>query len=206
MSRNRSDEPRLLRVIVEDASTFEGNAKKKVDAVFAALSAPQRAETYAILGDDSGLVVDALGCVDIGGRPGVRSARFAEDAGLTHLAATTDGANNALLLAMLHAVPDEQRAARFVSFVCARIDDAAKPRYLKARGTVEGRIARDLIGAGGFGYDPLFVCSDEPATGMRMAELTAEQKHAISHRGRAMRVLLKNLAVQFPPSSSAPGS
>jgi XTP/dITP diphosphohydrolase len=187
-------------VIVEDAPTFEGNARKKVDAVYAALTPAQRDETYAILGDDSGLVVDALGRADIGGRPGVRSARFAEDAGLTHLGPTADAANNALLLTMMSAVPDEQRAARFVSCVCARIV-AANPAgqasvpapYLEARGAVEGTIARDLIGGGGFGYDPLFICSDEPATGKRMAELTADQKHAISHRGRAMRVLLKQL-------------
>ncbi len=175
-------------VIVEDAPTFEGNARKKVDAVYDALTPAQRDETYAILGDDSGLVVDALGRADIGGRPGVRSARFAEDAGTGH----GDEANNALLLTMLSAVPDDQRAARFVSCVCARL--VATGKVLEARGAVEGRIARDLVGVGGFGYDPLFICSDEPATGIRMADLTTDQKHAISHRGRAMRVLLKNLA------------
>lgn len=174
-------------VIVEDAPTFEGNARLKVDAVYDALTPAQRSETYAILGDDSGLVVDALGRSDIGGRPGVRSARFAEDAGTGR----GDDANNALLLLMLHAVPDEARAARFVSCVCARV--VATTTYLEARGTVEGRIARDLIGSGGFGYDPLFICTEQPANGLRMAELTAEQKHAISHRGRAVRLLLERL-------------
>lgn len=182
--------------IVEDAPTFEGNARIKVDTVLAALTPERRASTYAILGDDSGLVVDALGRADIGGRPGVRSARFAEDAGLAN---TGDDPNNALLLAMLEPVPDERRTARFVSCVCARLLEGAQadaPRYVEARGTVEGRIARDLTGQGGFGYDPLFVVTDEGAgafAGKRMAELTADEKHAISHRGRAMRALLAKL-------------
>ena len=166
--------------IDETGTTFAANARIKVDAVVAALSPEERARTYAVIGDDSGLMVDA-----IGGRPGVRSARFAADAGT----GSGDDANNKLLLVMMAAVPEPMRAARFASAVCARV--VASGAVHEAFGTVEGRIARDLSGAGGFGYDPLFLCDDVP--GKRMAELSADEKHAISHRGRAMRALLEKL-------------
>ena len=168
-------------VIHETGATFAANARIKVDAVYAALSAAERARTYAIVGDDSGLMVDA-----IDGRPGVRSARFAADAGT----GTGDSDNNRLLLLMLEAVPEPLRAARFASALCALV--VATGALLQTFGTVEGRIARELRGTEGFGYDPLFICDDAP--GMRMAELTADEKHAISHRGRAMRLLLDKLA------------
>ena len=90
-------------VIHETGATFAANARIKVDAVYAALSAAERARTYAIVGDDSGLMVDA-----IDGRPAVRSARFAADAGT----GTGDSDNNRLLLLMLNAVPEPLRAAR----------------------------------------------------------------------------------------------
>lgn len=166
--------------IDESGTTFAANARIKVDAVIAALSAGQRAGIFAALGDDSGLVVDALG-----GRPGVRSARFALDAGTGQ----GDADNNALLLLMLAAVPGPMRAARFVSAVCAVVLETGAVH--EASGVVNGRIAADLSGEGGFGYDPLFLCDDMP--GRRMAELSTDEKHAISHRGRAMRALLAKL-------------
>lgn len=163
----------------ETGDTFAANARIKVDAVVAMLSAQQRAATWAVFGDDSGLCVDALG-----GRPGVRSARLALDAGT----GAGDDANNRLLLLMLEAVPDGMRTARFASALCARVVDSGA--IFEAFGTVEGSIARALSGTGGFGYDPLFVVVE---AGKRMSELAADEKHAISHRGRAMRMLLAEL-------------
>ena len=164
----------------ETGLTFMDNARLKADATLRALAPGVRAETFAVVADDSGIAVDILD-----GKPGVRSARFASD----HGTGTGDDANNALLLLMMAAVPDEMRAARFVSAVCAVI--VATGERVEAEGTVEGTIARDLLGAGGFGYDPLFCPLEAPLR--RMAELTADEKHAISHRGRAMRALLARL-------------
>jgi XTP/dITP diphosphohydrolase len=166
--------------IVEDADTFAGNARKKVDAVSAELTPAQRAELHALLADDSGIVVDA-----IDGKPGVRSARFAAD----HGTGDGDAANNALLLTLLEAVPHERRTARFASHVHALV--LASGAREDAFGTVEGHIARELKGEGGFGYDPMFLPVEAP--GRSMAELSSNEKHAISHRGRAMRVLLDAL-------------
>lgn len=176
-------------VIHETGRTFEENAQIKADAVRAALPPALAAETLAVLADDSGLIVDALrppgGLPHDDGLPGVRSARFASD----HGAGSGDVANNALLLALLDPVPDALRTARFVAAVCARMISTGA--LLTARGTVEGHIARDLLGSGGFGYDPLFLPAE--AGGRRMAELSSDEKHSISHRGRAMRDLLAQL-------------
>ncbi|HEY4223120.1 MAG TPA: non-canonical purine NTP pyrophosphatase [Myxococcota bacterium] len=171
-------------VIDESAATFAGNARIKAEAVLAALSAQQRADTFAVLADDSGISVDALD-----GKPGVRSARFAADHGVSFLGPTADAANNALLLTLLQIVPPAKRTARFASAVCAVV--VATGQVLEAFGTVEGSIACDLVGAGGFGYDPLFVPDEAP--GKRMAELNSDEKNAISHRGRAMRALFTKL-------------
>ena len=168
--------------IEESGETFAANARLKVDAVVAALSAAERARTDVVIGDDSGLIVDALSSGSCS-RPGVRSARFALDAGTGQ----GDADNNALLLLMMQAVPEPMRSARFASAVCAVVVPGAA--VFEAFATVEGRVAGDLQGAGGFGYDPLFICE----TGERMAELSTAAKHAISHRGRAMRELLAKL-------------
>lgn len=163
--------------IVEDGETFRDNARIKAEAVLAALRERGALEgVAAVLADDSGIAVDALG-----GAPGVRSARFAED----HGRGQGDAANNALLLEKLQGVPDEARAGRFLCAICVKLPDG---RALEAEGAVEGSIARDERGEGGFGYDPLF-CPDE-APGRRMAELSPDEKHAISHRGRATREAL----------------
>jgi XTP/dITP diphosphohydrolase len=175
--------------VVEDAPDFAGNAWKKADAVAAAAAARGLA-VDVVVADDSGLIVDALD-----GHPGVRSARFAADGGYAPAGLDKDAANNRLLLTLLAPVPDERRGARFTAVVVAR-DLAGGVRHA-AQGFVEGRIARDERGGGGFGYDPLFVVTDKGAPddvrGQRMAALTAQQKHAISHRGRAMAQLLKQL-------------
>lgn len=166
--------------IVEDADTFSGNARKKADAVMGALRARDALSgIVAVLADDSGIVVDALS-----GAPGVRSARFAKD----HGREGGDEANNDLLLEQLEGVPDEERTARFACAICALLPDG---RVLESFGTVEGRIAHARRGDGGFGYDPLFLPDERP--GMHMAELSAADKHAISHRGRAVREVLQKL-------------
>ncbi len=193
--------------IEETGATFAENARIKADAVLAALPEGERRETFAVVADDSGIIVDALSpparrdAPELPGapagsrhdgpdaKPGVRSARFAADHGVEMLGPTVDDANNALLLLLLEAVPDEMRGARFASAVCAVVVQTGE--HLEAFGTVEGRIARDLEGDGGFGYDPLFLPDEAP--GRRMAELTPDGKHAISHRGRAMRALLAQL-------------
>jgi XTP/dITP diphosphohydrolase len=127
------------------------------------------------LADDSGLEVDALG-----GAPGVLSARWAE----THAAGRGDAANNDLLLRQLQNVEDGRRAARFVCVLALADPDGRI--ILTARDAVEGRILREPRGSNGFGYDPLFLVPD---LGRTMAELAAEQKHKISHRGKALRHL-----------------
>lgn len=163
----------------ETGETFAANARDK--AHYYARSAGCWA-----LADDSGLEVDALG-----GEPGVYSARYAADecppqAGRDII----DPANNAKLLGELSGVPDEKRTARFVC--CLALSDGQNI-LLEARGVIEGRIGYQLHGQNGFGYDPLFVL---PHRGLTMAQMPADEKNAISHRGQAVRqmaALLKDL-------------
>ncbi len=155
----------------EDAGTFEGNARIKAQAAWeAARAAGMRC---AVLADDSGLEVDALG-----GEPGVYSARYAGPE-------ADDAANNAKLLAALEAVPDAERTARFACTLVMLDEEGAET---VARGTVEGRIGREPRGAEGFGYDPLFR-PDAFADGRTLAEVPQAEKAAVSHRGNALRVL-----------------
>jgi len=126
--------------------------------------------------DDSGLEVDALD-----GAPGVRSARYAG-------ADATYADNNALLVAELEGVPADRRGARYR---CVAVVSDGQRILARAEGTVEGRILDEPRGRGGFGYDPYFYVDELQMT---MAEMTAEQKHAISHRGRALRALRARLA------------
>ena len=153
-----------LPEIQETGSTFSENARIKADWVF------HHSSSWA-LADDSGLVVDALG-----GAPGVKSARYAGVQGDT-------AANNARLLAELNDVAATLRTARFVCSVVLRIDEAT---LLHAEGCCEGRIIGAPRGSGGFGYDPLFVPEGFDRT---FAELSGEEKHAVSHRGKAIRTL-----------------
>lgn len=129
-------------------------------------------QTWA-LADDSGLEVDALD-----GNPGVSSARWAKlnDAG------EGDAANNTLLLRQLETVPDERRTGRFVCVLA--LADPGGRIILTARDSVEGRILRSPRGSNGFGYDPLFYVE---SLGKATAELSPVEKHAVSHRGKALR-------------------
>jgi XTP/dITP diphosphohydrolase len=126
-----------------------------------------------VAGEDSGLEVDALG-----GRPGVRSARFAGE----H---APDAENVAKLLRELEGVPSASRTARYV---CELVCLGPGGEELRGSGTLEGAIAEAPHGEGGFGYDPVFVPADR-GDGRTMAELTDAEKDAISHRGRAVRLL-----------------
>jgi XTP/dITP diphosphohydrolase len=151
-----------LPPIVEDGATFEENALIKARVV-------AEATLLVTLADDSGLEVDALG-----GRPGVRSARFASDA-------ATDAENNAALMSALEEVHGEKRTARFRS-VIAVVDPFSEADPLVVEGRCEGTIAREPRGTGGFGYDPLFVF---PELERSMAELSESEKNELSHRGKA---------------------
>lgn len=157
---------------IEDADTFLGNARIKARAAHEACGG-----SCAVLADDSGLEVDALG-----GAPGVHSARYAGEP-------TDDAANNAKLLAELSDVPDEKRTARFVCTLVLIDEDGFE--YV-ARGTVEGRIAREGRGSHGFGYDPLFL-PDVFGGDRTLAEALPEEKNAVSHRGNALRNLRAEL-------------
>jgi XTP/dITP diphosphohydrolase len=152
----------------ETGHTFRANACLKASAY------ARMFETHAVA-DDSGLEVDALG-----GSPGVYSARWAEMNQEGH----GDADNNALLLRQLADVPDEKRTARFVC-VLALADPTGKI-LLTTRDTVEGRVLRAARGQNGFGYDPLFLIDE---LGKSTAELSPDEKHAISHRGKALRRL-----------------
>ena len=137
----------------------------------------------AALADDSGLEVDALA-----GSPGVYSARWAA----MHQTGSGDGANNALLLNQLAQGPDEKRTARFVC--CLALSDADGNIMLTARDTVEGHIIRSPRGENGFGYDPLFFVNALQRT---TAELSPNEKHRISHRGKALARLRQLMAAHF---------
>lgn len=163
----------------EDGETFADNALIKARSCAAATAA-------AALADDSGIAAAALG-----GRPGVRSARFAG-------ADADDRANLALLLAELGTHED-----RSVAYVCA-LAYVDGDRELVVEGRCEGTLAEVPRGDGGFGYDPAFVPLDTGADDRRtMAELTAAEKHAISHRGRAARRMASLLAAE--PAARAQG-
>ncbi len=163
---------------VEDADTFMGNAEKK--AVAYSLLAPG----LLVFADDSGLEVATLD-----GAPGVRSARFADDAGYgIHSGESTDARNNALLLERLSEAESADHTARFV---CALALARDGEMLLRAEGFVEGEVLATPRGENGFGYDPLFLL---PTLGLTAAELPPAQKWELSHRGNAFRELLKQIA------------
>ena len=156
----------------ENGSTFLENARSK--ALYYASFAPD----LIVVADDSGLEVDALN-----GRPGVRSARYAADAGVRG-ELEIDAANNAYLLDELTREPPDRRTARYKCVLCAAKDTTV---IAAADGTVEGEILTAPRGSGGFGYDPLFYL---PMIGKTMAEIDVETKLSLSHRGAALRKLL----------------
>ena len=156
----------------EDGETFEANARIKARAAREAAGG-----NCAVLADDSGLEVDA-----IGGAPGVYSSRYAGEDG-------NDAANNAKLFRELADVPDVKRTARFVCTLVFIDEDGSET---VARGTVEGHIGHELRGENGFGYDPLFL-PDEFGGDVTFAEVPQSEKSAISHRGNALRLLRAKL-------------
>lgn len=156
-----------LTDVEETGTTFEENARLKSESGCKESGMP-------CIGDDSGLVVDALD-----GAPGVYSARYAGDHG-------NDPANIALLLENMKDVPDEKRTARFMCTVCCTYPDG---REIVVNGTCEGKIGYEPKGDGGFGYDPVFMVGDKS-----FAELAAEEKDKISHRGNALKALAEALA------------
>jgi XTP/dITP diphosphohydrolase len=168
---------RSLPLVEEDGTTFEANARKKAE--FYSRFAPGE----IVLGDDSGLEVSALE-----GAPGVRSARYAADAGesLTGSSrAGVDAANNRHLLLQLANVSAPDRSARFVCALAAARDGLTLETFT---GEVRGQILTAPRGQGGFGYDPLFLVPD---LGKTLAEISAEAKARVSHRGRAFRKFLE---------------
>ena len=154
----------------ETGATFEDNALAKARDAFAATGLPS-------LADDSGIAVDALN-----GMPGVLSARWAG----RHGDAEKDVANYRLLLAQMGDVPDERRGAAFVS-ACALVTGSGET---VVRGQWPGIIAREPLGEGGFGYDPVFIPEGETRSA---AQLSPAEKDAVSHRGRALMLLVPAL-------------
>jgi len=159
---------------VEDADTFEGNAKLK--AVGYAKSTGKQC-----MADDSGLVVDALG-----GRPGVLSARFS---GIGESGEERDEANNALLLEQLKDVPTSERSARFVCAICIANPDGSIVG--ESKGYFEGVIGEEPMGSNGFGYDPLLFV---PRANKTSAQMSPGDKNTLSHRGEAVRNIMNCFA------------
>ncbi|GGH33764.1 XTP/dITP diphosphatase [Paenibacillus segetis] len=173
--RSMYDYPEVPEV-VEDGETFADNARKKAKTVGDLLGQP-------VLADDSGLCVDKLD-----GAPGVYSARYAGEG-------ATDEENNVKLLQELEELQQgedtEQPLLSTGRFVChLALYNPADGQFIEASGSVEGWITSQPSGGGGFGYDPLFYL---PTYEKTMAELTMEEKQAISHRGAALRELAEKL-------------
>ncbi|MCI9440580.1 MAG: XTP/dITP diphosphatase [Ruminococcus sp.] len=149
--------------VVEDGISFEENAEIKVRAVSRLLP------NDIVLADDSGLEIDYLDKA-----PGIYSARFAGEE-------TSYDVKNCILLDKLEGVPDEERTARFVCAVAAAFPDGTVETV---RGTIEGSIAKEMLGENGFGYDPIFYV---PEYGCTTAQMSPDRKNELSHRGNALR-------------------
>lgn len=158
--------------IVEDGDTFEANAVIKAKTVWEKTGG-------IVLADDSGLEIDALN-----GEPGVYSARYMGEE-------TSYEIKNWNLIHRLDGVPEEKRTARFVAAIAAVLPDG---RVVTTRGTMEGVIANEPAGAGGFGYDPILMLKEY---GKTSAEITMEQKNEISHRGKGLRAMKEVLAKEI---------
>lgn len=150
--------------IVEDGTTFEENAVIKAETI-------QKLSGAIVLADDSGLEIDYLNK-----EPGIYSARYMGEDTSYHL-------KNMNLIQRLEGVSDEDRTARFVCAVAAAFTDR---ETVTVRGTIEGRIGYEEEGSNGFGYDPIFYL---PEYGCTTASLSPEEKNAISHRGKALRMI-----------------
>ncbi len=167
--------------VVEDGTTFEENALIKAKGIAAAARQMPEYENAVILADDSGLEIDYLNK-----EPGIYSARYmGED--------TSYDIKNQALLDRLSGVEDEKRTARFVCAIAAAFPDGTRE---VVRGTMEGIIGHEIIGANGFGYDPIFFL---PEYGCTSAQLAPEKKNELSHRGeglRKMRSILESKALR----------
>ncbi len=150
--------------IVENGNSFEENAVIKARAVGKLCG-------DIVLADDSGLVIDYLD-----GAPGIYSARFMGEE-------TSYDIKNAAILKKLKDVPEAKRSARFACVIACSLPDG---RVFTSSGTMEGRIAYEIAGENGFGYDPIFYL---PACGCTSAEISTEQKNELSHRGKALRAM-----------------
>ena len=155
--------------VEENGTTFEENALIKARAI------AKKATDAIVLADDSGLEIDYLNK-----EPGIYSARY-----LGH--DTSYDYKNKVILEKLKDVPKEQRSARFV---CALAAVFPNGKEVVKRATIEGEIGYEIAGENGFGYDPIFFV---PEYGVTTAELTMEQKNAISHRGKALRMIKEEL-------------
>ena len=155
--------------VEETGTTFEENSLLKAQAVMEATGLPA-------LADDSGIAVDALN-----GEPGVYSARYGFDESLD------DWGRLLLLLKNTEHVPDGQRQAKFVCVISLVTPDGA---VIQARGEIHGELTREARGESGFGYDPIFYY---PPMGKTTAEMTPEEKNAVSHRGNALKVFYEKL-------------
>lgn len=154
--------------IVEDGDSFEANAVIKAKAVWEKTGG-------IVLADDSGLEIDYLG-----GEPGIYSARYmGED--------TSYEIKNWNLIHRLNGVEGEDRSARFAAVIAAVLPDG---RVVTTRGTMEGQIAHEPAGCGGFGYDPILML---PEYGKTSAEISMEEKNKISHRGKALQAMKATL-------------
>jgi len=157
--------------IEEDGATFAENAGKKAVGY-------AKATGLWTIADDSGLVIDALN-----GAPGAKSARFAAENGRDDDRTLLDRKNTAKVLELLENTPSEKRTARFICCLSLAGPDKI---LAETQGRLEGVIAEKPIGVNGFGYDPIFFV---PHLNKTVAQLTAEQKNAVSHRGNAIRKL-----------------
>ena len=162
------DDVGIFDDIEENGNTFEENAHIKASA--------GAAKGYITIADDSGLCVDALN-----GAPGVLSARFSGG---------NDADNNALLIEKLKGLPQEKRTARFVTNVVCIFPE--QNYEIRTEGKAEGYITETPMGTNGFGYDPYFFY---PPLGKTFAMLTAEEKNAVSHRGKAMKQFVEKLEI-----------
>lgn len=155
-----------LSEVEENGKTFLDNARLKAEAGC-------KESGYPCIADDSGLCVDVLS-----GEPGVFSARYSGVHG-------DDEGNNKKLLDKLQGVPEEKRTAHFACAICLSFPDG---REITAMGKCEGRIGFEKKGSNGFGYDPLFMVGDRS-----LAQMTSEEKDAISHRGNALKQLKSHI-------------
>ncbi len=160
----------VLDDVEETGTTFAENAFLKANAAYKKTGMPSVA-------DDSGLSVDALN-----GRPGVYSARYAGEN-------ATDKDRYTKLLGEMKDIPEDERTAHFTSAICCILSDGSK---IEVEGRCDGRIAFEPSGDGGFGYDPVFLYGESS-----YAQLTAEEKDKVSHRGKSLRKLQEELQKHF---------